>query len=726
MAFTRLPLLLVSFVLELSFSVGQENNDLSAVSYNLCEGSPENVNFKIKVRPKDRGDTLSAKFKGKTRQKNLDGKIEQANVKDVRVISKQEICFQALVVDTTIIVDQPTDFKTACPTPPDNDAFPCKELRSRVKPVLICPQALTKLLKKKGVIQTDPSERPGPNSFETPTYDITNDMRQASLVIVNGLTQEFNKVVKNRRNLFNAAKNTDFRDIGKKLRSLSSFLGALGPILGIFGGITTIITTFLTPNPFDEMVKYLSKEFDEVNRRLTLIGTDIQDLKLIVQSGNNIVAMASQLRAIRYSLRSYGPMVKSLSDAPVCGSKNLLKRHEVRAFMKQYKRDHVENALKDLYGVDFDDSEVVEASSLLKSFMRAYCGKNPAKVERFMTEISNYAYAGCMVHFAFRALECRKPRRKRPIYCKREKEEKREWMELLYRFLKKANAMREAIQNPPYGLQLDMQPDLDELIKGEVKKAKNKEEFPGIFDKVYDFIVKKLYDINDWPEACIVNVKPESVVIIQVAQLIKDAVVYGSDYKPWALGYKYTNIGLEKTKYKVRGVGRGFRNPLVTDDMKFQPLYKEGDRSCQCQQGPKLKESCNVTAWQHFPPQNWEPPFEFYPFQDRILYFLFNPKSYLIQYDPLFNNNRTKIQHTPIVVTNLIPIYVFYKEKSYTKKFCKYNSDPDVVLACLHYRFLFQGKYYSVACQAPDPSNPNRKPGWPVFEKYVAIVSDDL
>ena len=75
MAFTRLPLLLVSFVLELSFSVGQENNDLSAVSYNLCEGSPENVNFKIKVRPKDRGDTLSARFKGKTRQKNLDGKV---------------------------------------------------------------------------------------------------------------------------------------------------------------------------------------------------------------------------------------------------------------------------------------------------------------------------------------------------------------------------------------------------------------------------------------------------------------------------------------------------------------------------------------------------------------------------------------------------------------------------------------------------------------------------
>lgn len=733
MAFQRLPLLLVLFVLNVPpLSVGQDSNDLSAASYTLCEGSPENVNFRIKVRPKDKGGqkgkTLSAKFKGKTRQENLDGKIEQANVKDVIVISKEEICFQAFVVDTTIIVDQPTDFKMACPTPTDDDALPCKELGSKVKPVLICPQALTDLLMKKEIIQTEPSERPGPNSFKTPTYDITNDMRQASLVIADGLTQEFNKVVKNRRNVFNAAKNTDFRDIGKKLGSFSSFLDALGPMLGIFGGITSIITTFLTPNPFDEMVKYLAKEFDEVNRRLTYIETDIQDLKKVVQSENNIVAMASQMKAIRYSLRAYEPMVKSLSNAPVCGSKNLLKRPEVRAFMKQYTKDNVENSLKDLYGVDF--GEVLEASSLMKSFMRAYCGKNPAKVERFMTEISNYAYAGSMVHFAFRALECRKPKRKRPIYCKNEEEEKDEGNELLnklYRFLKKANAMKEAIQNPPYGLQLDMQPDLDDLIKDEVLKATNKKEFPGILDKVYDFIIKTLYDINDWPEACIVNLKPDSVVIIQVAQLIKDAVVYGYDYKPWALGYEYTDIGLEKTKYRVRGVGRGFRHTLVTDDMQFQPLYKEGDKSCKCQQGPKLKESCNVTAWQHFPPQNWNPPFEYHPFEDRILYFLFNPMSYLIRYHPSFNSIRNRIKHTPIVVTNLIPIYVFYKEKSFTKDFCKFDSEPDVVVACLHYlKYVAKNQFYDMTCRGPDPSDPNRGPLWPEFENYVAIVSDKL
>ena len=59
-------------------------------------------------------------------------------------------------------------------------------------------------------------------------------------------------------------------------------------------------------------------------------------------------------------------------------------------------------------------------------------------------------------------------------------------MEKLYRFLKKANAMKEEIQNPSYGLQLDMQPDLDALTKGEVIKATNTKELPGIFDSIHE------------------------------------------------------------------------------------------------------------------------------------------------------------------------------------------------------------------------------------------------
>ena len=83
------------------------------------------------------------------------------------------------------------------------------------------------------------------------------------------------------------------------------------------------------------------------------------------QRENNIVAMASQMKAVRYSLRAYGAMVKDVPIAPVCGWKNYLKRPEVRAFMKQYTKDNVENSLLDLYGVDFGEVlEVVHACLL--------------------------------------------------------------------------------------------------------------------------------------------------------------------------------------------------------------------------------------------------------------------------------------------------------------------------------------------------------------------------
>ena len=61
----------------LSASVGKENtDDLSAISFTLCEDFTENVSFKIKVTTKDRqgqkGKTLSPRFKATTHQKNLD------------------------------------------------------------------------------------------------------------------------------------------------------------------------------------------------------------------------------------------------------------------------------------------------------------------------------------------------------------------------------------------------------------------------------------------------------------------------------------------------------------------------------------------------------------------------------------------------------------------------------------------------------------------------------
>ena len=54
---------------------------------------------------------------------------------------------------------------------------------------------------------------------------------------------------------------------------------------------------------------------------------------------------------------------------------------------KQYKDDRDEDSLLDLYEVEF--GEVLDVSSLLQMFVRAYCGTDLAKVRRFMQGISS-------------------------------------------------------------------------------------------------------------------------------------------------------------------------------------------------------------------------------------------------------------------------------------------------------------------------------------------------
>ena len=84
-------------------------------------------------------------------------------------------------------------------------------------------------------------------------------------------------------------------------------------MFSIFSGITSIITTFLTPNPFDELANYLNSEFTEIHRRLSHIQNDIADLKRVVQRESKMCGMAGKLEAIRYSFRRYERMVKKLS-----------------------------------------------------------------------------------------------------------------------------------------------------------------------------------------------------------------------------------------------------------------------------------------------------------------------------------------------------------------------------------------------------------------------------
>ena len=103
--------------------------------------------------------------------------------------------------------------------------------------------------------------------------------------------------------------------------------------------------------------------------------------------------------------------------------------------VKWTRGSSVENRLLDLYGVEF--GEVLEADTLLKPVMRAYCGSNRDKVEQFMQEISYYAYTGSMVHFAFKGLECRE-HGGGERNCDNELQ-KEKCMANLYRFLRKAS-----------------------------------------------------------------------------------------------------------------------------------------------------------------------------------------------------------------------------------------------------------------------------------------------
>ena len=72
------------------------------------------------------------------RTKFLTGKIEQNDVKFFKYKSRHEICFQSLVVDTTIIIDQPTLLNKSCD---GDDNRPCKKWASEIHPVPVCPEA---------------------------------------------------------------------------------------------------------------------------------------------------------------------------------------------------------------------------------------------------------------------------------------------------------------------------------------------------------------------------------------------------------------------------------------------------------------------------------------------------------------------------------------------------------------------------------------------------------
>lgn len=634
---------LFEFILHSPTVEGSERNN-SAVSYTLCENftwAEDSGQFNLEVRSNSNPDQMYTVSFGQDGEqtKFLAGKIKQNDVKFVKYESTRlEICFQSLVVDTSIIIDQPTFLNQSCD---GDDTRPCKEWASELHPVPVCPEVLTKLLKDNGDLGSPPSEISGPNKFEPPVYDITNDMAQVSLDIAEGTSELFRKFVKHKWKALDEAKEVKLSDFGKTLGNVHRFIRAFGPMFSIFSGITSIITTFLTPNPFDELAKYLQTEFKEIHRRLSHIQSDIADLKRVAEHQGMIAGMAGKFEAIRYSIRGYTKMVKKLSEDKVCGADSLLNRTEVRHFMEQYKGDRVDDSLLDLFGVEF--GEVLESPSLLKSMMRAYCNTNRVRVQKFMDGVMNYAIAGSLAHFAYQNLECLKEGRRD---CDGDKEDDEDWNYKLHRFLKKANALNETAIDPGYGLQLDIKEDIDKLIYEEV--AKNPDQSNELFDKVFNFIIKKLKDINDWPEACIYNLH-DKVVIVDVAEFKSNVTTYNSSMKPWYLDFWKTWNKLRKFRYQIK---------QANDELypKQKLTGKESYYCCRPYSIYSYHYGRRDTFWQ----KDCRVLLDETPAShDWIISILFNPNSYKIKAKDQQNN-----KVTPTVFVKRLPLYVYYTTKA--------------------------------------------------------------
>ena len=269
--------------------------------------------------------------------------FEQKTIKSVTVTSTANpICVNALVVDTIIVVDQPTDFMSTCPSSsPEDLERPCKQLGVSidVSKLFVCPERLKDLLLKEKVVQIKPGSQTATDN-EPPIYGITGDMLQASSAIAAGVVEGAGTITAARQKYREARKANPLQKLGTfaaAFETASTFISFLAPVFSIFNGITTIATTFLTPNPFDELAKYLDEEFKQINTRLTDIQADIADLGRLIEAKGGVLAMANQLSAIRYTIRNYGVLVDAISAKPVCGARELSKMPEVEQFMRQYQ-----------------------------------------------------------------------------------------------------------------------------------------------------------------------------------------------------------------------------------------------------------------------------------------------------------------------------------------------------------------------------------------------------
>ena len=431
--------------------------------------------------------------------------IRQKGEKHIKVFSNSEedLCLQAMVVDTNIYVDLPTNFKTNCSAEDKTSIPPCKEFESDLKPLKVCPNKISELLKKKRLIDSMPAPDPEARPFEVPKYSAINDYAQASYAIAEWIYNN-RKGVKRFMNKFKSAKKlAKVIGAGWLLTKLNLILGAVGPALGFFSGLTSILTTALTPNPFDMLAEYLQEEFTALHNHLDRMEGELEEL---IMAEGAMTRMADAVASIRYSLREFEDIAKSLKKNPVCGTDNLIREYSVNRFVSNYNKRDTEHKLLDLLEVELGLLPLTY--SLLKPFMKTYCKTKPGKVKRFMEDISTYTFLGTQAQLFFNDVICTMYKL-RNCYSKTSM-----WEERLKKLLYKAKALTVALESPAEGFYQFFKDDLRREVSREVEGESNTED--AKLKRVADLFIYFLTDPENWPKSCIVDSGMKVVAFVAV------------------------------------------------------------------------------------------------------------------------------------------------------------------------------------------------------------------
>ena len=431
--------------------------------------------------------------------------IPQKGVKHIQVFSTsgEDICLQAVAVDTSIFVDLSTNFQTSCSAEERTSVPPsCKEFESELKPLKVCPNKISELLKRKQLIDSTPAPDPEARPFEVPKYSAINDYAQAGYAIAEWIYNNREGVNRFLNQLKSANKLAKVIGVGGLL--LNSLLGAVGPALGIFSGLTSILTTALTPNPFDMLAEYLQEEFTALHNHLDRMEGELKEL---IMAEGAMTRMADAVASIRYSLREFQDIAKSLKRNPVCGTNDLILEYSVKKFVSNYKKRDTGHKLLDLLKVELGSLPLTP--SLLKPFMKTYCKTKPGKVKRFVTDISTYAFLGTQAQLFFGHLICtmHKPRNCDSTTSL--------WEERLKKLLDKAKALIVALKNPAEGFYQFFKDDLKQEVRRAVEGESNTEDAIKL-KRVADLFIYFLTDPENWPKSCIVDSGKKVVAFVAV------------------------------------------------------------------------------------------------------------------------------------------------------------------------------------------------------------------